>query len=259
MQRLITTSLLAFLSIAGCTASEIVVSGDSNIGNGINGSDGAFTVAGNETFFSNLLGSGTNVVFQTTTNMSSPSIPDSQSAITGYYSSLSGVNVTTLSTFTAANLSGANLFISFLPDTAYSPSELSALSGFLNSGGTVLFTGEAATFDPTADANINVALTALGSSLQIVPANDDSGFNVTNTSQIGSDALDTGVTAFEYGYTSQVSGGTAIFYDRESKAFLEEETLTSAVPEPASLLLAGAGLLLAGVFVRRSRSVSALK
>src|SRR5579863_8153619 len=110
--------LAGFLAVPAAQA-DLLVSGDSNLGNGL-------TIAGNQQFFSNLLGSGTNVVFQTTTHTGDPTETMSQADIISYLTS-KGATVTQVSTVTAANLAGASLFISFLPDTAYTGAEESAI------------------------------------------------------------------------------------------------------------------------------------
>lgn len=233
------------------TISTIIVSGDSNLGNGIDGSAGS-PIANNGLFFKNLLGAGTTVALQTTTNSDS-SETTSENAIENYYSSLPGVTVNTFAAVTPALLSGANLFIAFLPDVAFTPGEISAIGAFLNGGGTVLFTGEWATFDTGADNNINAVLAALGSTLQIDPANLDLGFHIASGTQIASDPLTAGIGEFTYAATSGVSGGTPLFYTTGGTPFVEYTSSTSTVPEPSTILLVAAGgLLLLALSWRRT-------
>jgi len=232
-----------FVLLSGALgASTLVVSGDSNLGNGIDGSGGGTVDPGNPAFFSNLLGSGTNVVFQTTTNTDTTET-SSEAAIVSFYTS-AGDSVDQVSTITSADLTGANLLISFLPDLAYTSAEETAIQNFLNAGGTVLLTGEWEGFDPTAIANVNTLLTFLGSSMSLGSSSLDLGFHTATGGQIESTPFTAGVTSFEYAATTNVIGGTPIFLTSDlSDAFMAyTSTSTSPVPEPREGFLAVAGL-----------------
>jgi len=238
------------LAAAGSLHANLVVSGDSNLGNGINGTSGASVVAGNTTFFTNLLGSGSTVVFQTTTNSDS-SETNSQGGIIGLYTGL-GKTVNSVTTVTGANLAGANLLISFLPDTAYTSAEMTAIQNFLNGGGTVLLTGEYSPFDPTADGNINALLTFLGSSMSINLNEFDSGFHTASGSQINATPYTAGVTSFVYAATASVNGGTAIFNTTTGQPFMAyTSSSTTTVPEPGTISLLFLALAGSSVVVRK--------
>jgi len=253
MKVLITAGAFLILGIAA-NAGTIVVSGDTNIGNGIDGDSGSAVVAGNSTFFRNLLGSGTSVLIETTPNGDSSEI-GSQAAIIAFYTGLSGVTVTTTATATAANLTGKSLYISLEHDAAYSGTEISAISAYLAGGGTALFTGEWGGFDAAGDAFLNAALTALGSPMQLDAASDDLGFHTASGGQIVPGALTAGVTGFSYAATSGVTGGNPVFLTTGGPAFIETSSALTAVPEPSTLLLVGgAGFALAAW--RRRRAIN---
>ncbi len=242
MKRLSIVSALGFLALAtSANAGTLVVSGDSNLGNALDGDSGSTIVAGNPVFFANLLGSGTVVDVQQTTN-GDPTETGSESAIENYYTG-HGDTVTT-SAASAASLASANLFIGFLQDTAYTAAETTAIANFLNGGGTVLLTAEWVGFDAGSDAILNALLTALGSPMQIVPASYDLGFQIATGSQIASNELTAGVTSFGYAATSGVTGGTVLFNTVANGPFMECTgcTATSSAPEPSTLLLALGGL-----------------
>ena len=237
--------ILAALIASSASAGTLLVSGDSNIGNGIDGSDGSSTVAGNATFFRDLLGSGTSVVFQLTTN-TDPSETTSESSITHYYGTTLGDTVNQVTTVTSANLAGASLLISFLPDTAYTGAEMTAIQNFLNGGGTVLLTGEWGGFDATADANINALLSFLGNPMSLTLNDFDNGFTIGSGAQIQSTPFTAGVTSFQYAATTNVTGGTPIFETKDlSHVFMAYTGSVSTVPEPGTGLLVTSAALLA--------------
>src|SRR5580658_7084459 len=138
------TVLAVLMSTSLVNAGTIVLSGDANIGNYIDGSGGASVIAGNSTFYSNLLGSGTNVVIEgPTASVYTSDEYAAEAAIAGYYTGLGDTVVQVAAgSVTAATLAGANLFISDLNDTGFPTTETSALSTFLSGGGTALFEGE---------------------------------------------------------------------------------------------------------------------
>jgi hypothetical protein len=171
------TVLAVLMSTSLVNAGTIVLSGDANIGNYIDGSGGASVIAGNSTFYSNLLGSGTNVVIEgPTASVYTSDEYAAEAAIAGYYTGLGDTVVQVAAgSVTAATLAGANLFISDLNDTGFPTTETSALSTFLSGGGTALFEGEYSPYDAGADALINAALTAVGSTMSVVGNQTDCG------------------------------------------------------------------------------------
>lgn len=243
MKTLQFTALAVLMTTSLATAGTIVVSGDANIGNAINGSDGAPVVAGNSTFFSNLLGAGTNVVIEGPTAAAYTSDEyDAEAAIAGYYTGLGDTVVQVAAgSVTAATLDGVNLFISDLNDTGFSAAETSAIGTLVSGGGTAFFEGEFTPYDAGADLLINGALTSLGSSMSLDGTQTDCGFQTASGSQIGSTPLDAGISSFEYGCVSTVTGGTAVFNTFAGSPFIAEETTASATPEPSTVLLTLAG------------------
>lgn len=203
------------LATTGASAGILVVSGDTNIANAIDGSDETGTaVPGNSIFFGNLIG----VVAGRTVDLQSDPLPPSEpdqsegvAALTSLYRGLSNtVNVT--SGF-PSTLNGVALYIAYLPGVPFTSSQITELASFLNGGSTVLLLGEYAAFDSQdgmADANINALLAALGSPMQLAGTYGH-GFEIINGAQIASNPLTTGVTGFGYADTSSVTGGTPLF------------------------------------------------
>ena len=129
---LLAAVILVLATRAGsATAGQILVSGDENITNALTG-PGPGIFPGNARFFSNVLGSGTQVLVQGN-DPGKPGDTDSPVANTNsYYGSLPGVTSTIQSgPVSAASLAGVNLFVSAIPATAFAPSEIAALSAFL--------------------------------------------------------------------------------------------------------------------------------
>ncbi|HWR14589.1 MAG TPA: hypothetical protein VN577_07155 [Terriglobales bacterium] len=229
-------------------AGTLIVSGDSNIGNGIDGSFGAPMPADNGLFFTNILGTGTKVVQQN--GYSSGSTGLAENAIFNLYNSLAGVSITAVSSsFTATDLAGANLFISILPETGYTTSQLAAMGSFLGGGGTLFLIGENADTEFTAiNGYLNTALTTLGSGMAINPAMLDCGsLRAATGGQIANQPLNAGVSSFDYSCASGVTGGTALYYASDGTSFVAFQS----IPEPASLFLYGSGLLILASAIRR--------
>jgi hypothetical protein len=246
----------AFLTASLANAGNIVLSGDANIGNAIDGSGGASVVPGNKTFYSNLLGAGTNVVIEgPTASVYTSDEYAAESAIATYYSGL-GDTVTQVAagSVTSSTLAGANLFISDLNDTGFPTGEITALAAFLSGGGTAFFEGEFSPYSQNADTLINGALAALGSTMSLNGDAQDCGFQTATGGQIGSTSLDAGISSFGYGCVSTISGGTMVFATQAGPAFIaEQSTTTSSTPEPSTVLMTlGGGLLL--MLVRRRRA-----
>jgi uncharacterized protein (TIGR03382 family) len=94
-------------------------------------------------------------------------------------------------------------------------------------------------------------MTMSGNDLSVFPVN----------AVVVANPLTAGVGTFQYGFTSFVSGGTALFDTNAAVApgppFIEVQTVggTSTTPEPVSGVLTLGGLAGLGLFARRMRRV----
>lgn len=222
-------------------ANLILISGDSNIGNPLDGSSGAPINANNGTWFNNILGSGTTVKVQND-DISQSSFVDSASAINNFYNTQGGVTSSLVNTGTTINdalLTGVDLYISMLPSDDYTTQELNALSAYLSGGGTVFFMGEREGIDAP-NIRINNALTLLGSNMSIIDASLDLGF--TTTTNIDPDPLNAGVSSFTFAASSAALGGTSLIHSTNNTTIIAYEDLAE-VPVPAAIWLFGSSLL----------------
>jgi hypothetical protein len=170
---------------------------------------------------------------ESTSGASSANVADLD--ISTFYNTIPGVSSTLVSgTVTSETLLGVDLFVSLLPDDPFSASEITALRDFLSASGTVFFLGENNhSFFTNPNDIINSVLTDLGSGMAIVPDAFDS-YAEALGSQIATDPFTAGVGSFHYSVTSEVSGGTGLFFGSGQQPFI---SYGIAVPEPSALLM----------------------
>src|SRR5262249_10915690 len=111
---------VVLLAHAGVAPGAIMLSGDSNIANGLDGSGFAPGIdPGNQRFFKNILGSGHVVKIHNELDSvyGFPAGPALYGAINNYYNGLPGVTSSLFSgTITAATLSGIDVFFELSPN-----------------------------------------------------------------------------------------------------------------------------------------------
>lgn len=232
-------TLALAISVPAAQAS-IIVSADGNIINAL--IPGPDFNAGNQVFFSNVLGSGDTVgIRQEGGGAGLDSMAEQ------FFDSLPGVTASIIANVAGGALAGVDLLLVPLPDSALTAGELAAVGAFLGGGGTVFFTGEngCCAFQIAANAVINAALLALGSDIQIIDAVFLGGYQLA---QIAGDPLTAGVMSFTYAAGSHLSGGTLLFSDLDGNRLIAYE---ATVHEPPSLLLVGLGLAIFGAIRRR--------
>jgi hypothetical protein len=231
--RVLLAVLLLLMMSTASEAGLLIVSGDGNISNALS-YPSSFD---NSRWFLNILGGGTKVLVDN----SAIGVED---FINDYYNSIPGLSSSKqVGEVTAASLAGVNLFISPTSGNMYSAAEITALGSFLSGGGSILLMAEHQGFMPQI-TNVNAVLTGLGSSMSVSPAASLCGFNTLTGSQIASNPLNAGVSTFEMGCTSQVLGGTPLFFTDPGFAMIAVEGQVQTVPEPgSSLLLLGLGLV----------------
>jgi len=241
-------AVLALALVWACSPSSqaaVYLSGDGNILDALDGSAGnPYYDAGNVQFFRNVLGAGSHVaVLQNTSPLCCESFDEQVSA---FYDSLPGVTATTIvGTVDAAALAGANLFVSAIPDDAFSSAETAALRSFVQAGGTVFFLGENEGF-PANNAYINDAMAALGVDLRIAGSDDTGGYLSVGPANILADPATAGVTSFTYAAGSVVAGGKPLVLNQAGNP----EVAVSSVPLPGALIFALSGGM---VLLPRSR------
>lgn len=230
---------IALLAVTGAAqAGLIVVAGDTTPVFSLTDSFPNPASAGNQQFFSNVLGAGSSVVVQATA-----SNPFAASEIDEFYDGLAGVASTVLpaaAEVTAEDLSGTDLFVAALPD-AFSVAEIAALRGFVRSGGSVFLMGEGTL--TSSSAAINALLHGLGSGMSLGTLDVDDGPRIASGGQIVSGSLTSGVASFNYGATLLVSGGSPVFLASDQQPFVAVGTATVAEPATLSMLALAFGII----------------
>ena len=129
-------------------------------------------------------------------------------AVNTYYNTQAGVTSTLINgPFTAATLTGVDLFVINNPDTNFTATEIAAMSGFLGGGNRLMFIGENSYF-PTENNRISGAIGSLGGSMSISNTIFDSGYHTATkgNGQILTHCLTTGVNSLEYAAPSGIGG-----------------------------------------------------
>lgn len=232
--------LAGSLFAAAAMAGPIVVSGDSNLTNQL-ASNG-----GNQAFFNNVLGGGSQVAVLSTTP-SKCCLANGDELVVTHYNAQAGVSATLLAgPLAGGSLSGYDLFVVVMPELAFGAIAIAEISNFLTGGGTLFLMGENGSF-PGENANLNALLTALGSAMQIDGQTLDAGFNLA---QIDVHPLTSGTAGLQFAAASGVTGGTSLLRSLNGTTIAAVEGY-NGVPEPGSLALSGLSLLALSLMRRR--------
>jgi PEP-CTERM motif len=240
--------LLSLISIVLCADRNVVasglvlLSGDANIVNPLDGTFGAPIDLGNRQFFGNLVEPGDEVVIQAPVDFPQTVLANS---LHDFFIGLSGVSASILTgSLGSADFGETDLLISVLPRSPFGSGDLDAAVGVLDSGGTIFFLGETSA-RALENHLINSALQHLGSNLRIANGETPSGFQTSTGDLIASDPLTDGVTRFTSAAGSSVSGGTALVFATNRQPILTYEPypFVTPVPEPSTVTLLGLGIV----------------
>jgi hypothetical protein len=232
--------IIALSASFPAVAGVIVLVGDSQVANAV---DPSVADALNQRFFRNVLGTGTRVLVHASNGAGIDIVDRADTAANTYYNTLSGVTSALFSgSITVADLAGIDLFVSIVPDDAYTASEVTALRDFVNGAGVLFLLGEnnLSVFD-VANAALNALVTGVGGTMSLL--DDIVGGDAFRVAQ---DPLTDGVPVLDYAGGSPVSGGLVLFTEEPPslKPLIAIETVGStAVPVsvPGTLALLGLG------------------
>ncbi len=175
-----------------------------------------------------LLTAGFAVVFSVAASASTIDILDEYGVdagpLTTFYTGNSDTVNNLNSGFTSSDISGANLVVLAGLTSNLNSGQLAAIDSFVTGGGNLVLMSDAAGFE-TLQGTLNNTLTSLGSTMVNVDGSYDSGYQTTTT--IASNPFTTGVTSLEYGYTSAITGGTALVTGVGGQVFVATEQIGS--------------------------------
>ncbi len=226
------TGALALFAASSANAGVISVVGDVNADI-------------NPTFYSNVLGSSTNVLF-------GRGVMFGVDGISNHYASLVGVSISSsTSALTAASLSGVDLLVfnqvtTWNINLVYTAAELTAISNFLNAGGDVLLVAEGTNVSQF--ANFNGFLSGIGSDIEY-------SMNTSRSSvqpyTISPHPLTAGVTSWSTSANNKFTGGTALVTDANGNVLVATSGSVVTASEPGVLALVAFGFIALSLRARR--------
>lgn len=118
-------------------SSMVLVAGDANIVNALDGTFGSPVDLGNQQFFTNLVQAGDEVVIQAPVDF--PQTPLANT-LQNFFVNEVGIDASIwTSSLGSADLDETDLLISVLPRSAFGPSDVTAARDLLNAGGSIFF------------------------------------------------------------------------------------------------------------------------
>lgn len=243
-------------SAAPAAAGTLIVSGDTTIVprlvSGV--ASGNPALAGNQTFFRNILGGGDRASIYTFSVVNSFPNPPLGTQLATVYNGFPGITASTFSTgITAGVLTGADLLVVLGRSNAYTAAETSLVRDFLLAGGNVLLTGESDNIGAASNTITNNLLAGIGSTIRLNQVTEGIGDQFATDAEILANPLTSGISSFGYGRTTTVSGGTTLFLNDSGNPFIAAEVF-GAVPEPGTWAMMISGFGVIGFVMRRRQA-----
>ena len=214
----LTCAAVLLLTSVQASASIVVASGDTNLGNITQ-------------FYSNMFSGGD--VFAT----GGWSVDNTGSAIAA------AANTFQQGSLSVAALEGMEWFVASTNNT-YSASELLMVKNFVAGGGNLFVMGENPFGYNSMNAVANAVLFAAGSTMTIGFPESSAGNWTSSGSNISVNALTAGVTSLTGNYSGAVAGGSALFTNNQNGLVVlaAQNVGGNEVPEPATLAMICLGL-----------------